>query len=60
MVKSFKRTLWIADDESYGFGDVIVVDTSSWSDEDYEHFGNADDSDKWETALLIASRKEAK
>jgi len=61
MVKSFKKALWIADDESYGFGDILVVDASSWSDEDYARFDEAEESDKWDTAIAITSeKKEAK
>lgn len=60
MIEHFKKTLWLSDDESYGFGDILVIDTSSWSEEDYEHFGNADDSEKWDVAMLIASKHEGK
>lgn len=47
---------WITDDDSYGRGDVLLIDMSRWSTFDLELWDEADESDKWELAETI-SRK---
>lgn len=36
--------MWIADDGSYGSGDVEEFDVSNWTDEDFEEFEAAGDN----------------
>ena len=58
MIKELSpNTLWIADDESYGQGKILLIDTKDWSSEDYKKFDEAYDSEKWETALAIEAEK---
>ena len=58
MIKELSpNTLWIADDESYGHGKILLIDTKDWSSEDYKKFDEAYDSEKWDTALAIEAQK---
>ena len=54
--KIHQNVTWVADDESYGGGDILIVDTSRWSASDETMWDEADESDKWELAEDI-SRK---
>jgi len=54
--KIHTNVTWVADDESYGGGDILIVDTSRWSASDQTMWDEADESDKWELAEDI-SRK---
>lgn len=47
------RVLWVADDESYGAGKVIVIDLDALTDEQVEAITTADDAERWDTALTI-------
>jgi hypothetical protein len=53
-----KKVLWIADDQSYGYGKLLMFDTKSWSEEDYKRFDEASDSEKMDTAIEIEYEKE--
>jgi hypothetical protein len=44
--------MWVADDGSFGSGEVIEFDTSRWTEEDFEEVDNASDSER----LSIAKR----
>lgn len=50
------NVLWIAEDESYGHCNVLLIDPRQWNDEDWEHFDNVSDSERWETAVFIQSK----
>jgi hypothetical protein len=41
--------MWIADDGSYGSGDVEEFDTSNWTEEEYEEVETA--IDEWRLPL---------
>jgi hypothetical protein len=45
--------MWIADDGSYGSGDVEEFDTSRWTEEDFEAVENATDYDRLAVARHI-------
>ena len=57
-MKEFKKVLWIADDESYGHGKLLVFDTESWTDEDFKRFDEATDREKADVAVDIEYQKE--
>ena len=44
--------MWVADDGSFGSGEVLEFDTSRWTEEDYKMVENASDS----TRLFIAKQ----
>lgn len=54
--KVVRNVNWVTDDESYGYGKVLLVDMSSWSIYDRQLWDEADESEKWELAENI-SRK---
>jgi hypothetical protein len=41
--------MWVADDGSYGSGDVEEFDTSNWTEEDYDTVESA--MDEWRLPL---------
>lgn len=56
MSKPFVTTendLWIAEDGTYGSDQLIVVNTSNWTDKDFQKLDDASDSEKQATALKI-------
>lgn len=53
MIDIRKNIMWIAGCGSYGYGKLLMCDTASWTDEDYKRFDEADESQKWETAIAI-------
>lgn len=50
--------MWVADDGSFGSGDVEVFDVSSWADGDFEKLENASDSERLAVARLIDGKGE--
>lgn len=50
--------LWIADDGSYGHGQVLLVNTENWTSADIERFDDADEDDKWDVAQAITESYE--
>lgn len=53
-----KNVLWIASDQSYGNGKLLLFDTSSWTDEDFKRFDEASDSERADVAIDIEYQKE--
>jgi len=45
--------IWVADDGSFGSGEVIEFDTSRWTEEDFEAVENASDSERLSVAQKI-------
>lgn len=44
--------MWVADDGSYGSGDVEEFDVSNWTTQDFNELDEADDS----TRLIVARK----
>ena len=51
--------MWVADDGSYGSGDVEEFDVSNWTDEDFQEFDEADDSTRLYVARQINHERNA-
>jgi len=49
-----KEILWVADDGSYGSGNMVVVDTRYWTDENWADFEEASDGERMDLALEIS------
>lgn len=49
--------MWVADDGSFGSGEVIEFDTSRWTEEDFEAVENASDSERLSVAKKISHEK---
>jgi hypothetical protein len=49
--------MWVADDGSFGSGEVIEFDTSRWTEEDFEAVENASDSERLSVAQKINHEK---
>lgn len=45
--------LWITADGTYGTGEIMLFDTGSWTDEDWQALDEAADSDKQDLAYEI-------
>jgi hypothetical protein len=48
--------LWITDDGSYGTGKALIVKTAKWTEEDWQEFEQASDSNRLSVALQIGDR----
>jgi hypothetical protein len=53
-----KSVLWVADDGSYGYGKLLMFDTESWTDEDFNRLDEASDSERVDVAVDIEYQKE--
>jgi hypothetical protein len=53
-----KSVLWVADDGSYGYGKLLMFDTASWTDEDFNRLDEASDSERVDVAVDIEYQKE--
>lgn len=51
--------MWVADDGSFGSGEVLEFDTSRWTEEDYETVENASDSTRLSIAKQINHERNA-
>jgi hypothetical protein len=51
--------MWVADDGSYGSGDVEEFDVSNWTDEDFQELDEADDSTRLHVARQINHERNA-
>ena len=64
MADSYKihTGLWVAEDGSYGSGEVLIVNTDGWTDEQWASWENATNSDEpsIEDAIAIADGKVVK
>jgi hypothetical protein len=45
--------MWVADDGSFGSGEVIEFDTSRWTEEDFGAIEDASDSERLSVAQKI-------
>lgn len=49
--------LWVSDEGTYGHNNIILVDTSEWTDEDREELESASDLERMDVALSIANKR---
>lgn len=49
--------LWVTEDGTHGVSNLLLVDTSKWTEADWEEFEDASDWTRQDTALAIADRK---
>ena len=53
-----QNVMWVTDDGSYGSGEVLIIDTTNWTDAEHEQLEDASDSERLEIAYEIALSKE--
>jgi len=51
-------SLWVADDGSYGTGQIMRFDTSGWSDGDWEDLESASDDFRLMMAIALDEKQE--
>jgi len=51
-------SLWVADDGSFGTGDVEVIDSTDWTEDDWDAFEEASDWERLYVARQIMWDKE--
>lgn len=51
--------MWVADDGSYGSGEVEEFDVSNWTDEDFKDLDEASDDVRLHVARLINHERNA-
>jgi hypothetical protein len=52
------NVMWVTDDGSYGSGEVLIIDTSKWTDAELEQVSDAGENERIEIAYQIALSKE--
>ena len=52
------KDLWVSDEGTYGTSNVVLVDTTNWSDEDWQELEESMDWDRLQTAVDISERTE--
>lgn len=50
------RDLWVTEDGTYGTSNIVLVDTSKWTDGDWEKLEDAGDSERMEVAVAISEK----
>jgi hypothetical protein len=53
------NVMWVTDDGSYGTGEVLIIDTTNWTDAELEQVSDASDNERIEIAYQIALSKES-
>jgi hypothetical protein len=51
------QDLWVSDEGTYGHNDIVLVDTSGWTDSDREELEFASDSERLDIAVSIAKKR---
>ena len=54
MAHLIKTGLWVADDGSWGNGEVVIVDVSTWTDTQHYWLEQLDEEDAVSTDALIS------
>jgi hypothetical protein len=54
------QDLWVTEDGTYGHTDIVLVDTSGWTQSDMEELESAPDSVRLNVAVLIAKKRESR
>jgi hypothetical protein len=50
------KDLWVSDEGTYGSNQIVLVDTTGWTDADWEKLEDAGDSERMEVAVSIAEK----
>ena len=53
-----QNVMWITADGSYGTGELLIIDTTNWTNAELEQVSDASDNERIETAYQIALSKE--
>ena len=52
------KDLWVSEEGTYGTGSMVLVDTTNWSDADWQELEECRDWDRLQTAVDISERTE--
>lgn len=52
------KDLWVSDEGTYGTSNLVLVDTTNWSAEDWQELEESKDWDRLQTAVDISERTE--
>lgn len=52
-------TMWVADDGSYGTGMIVTVDTTNWTDSDWQQFEEVSDDLRIHEACALERERSA-
>jgi hypothetical protein len=50
------KDLWVSDEGTYGSNQIVLVDTTGWTDADWEKLEDAGDPERMEVAVSIAEK----
>ena len=49
--------LWVSDEGTYGCNQIVLIDTTGWTDEDWETLEHSSDWHRMGTAIEIAEKR---
>lgn len=52
--------LWVSDEGTFGWNQIVLVDTTGWTEEDYEELQDCSDWERMKTAIDIAEKRGGK
>lgn len=50
------QDLWVSDEGTYGFNQIVLIDTTKWNDDDLTRLDDAGDFERMEVAVSIARK----
>ena len=53
-----ENVMWVTDDGSYGSGELLIINTADWTEDELERVSDASDNERAEVAYEIALSKE--
>jgi len=53
-----QNVMWVTDDGTYGSGDLLVINTTNWTEGELERVSDSSDNDRIKIAREIALSKE--
>lgn len=57
-LQSVISDLWVSDEGTYGFNQVLLVSTKRWTLEDFDELEQASDSERMEKVIEISQKRE--
>lgn len=53
------KDLWVSEEGTFGSSRLVLVDTESWTEEDWQELDESSDWDRFQTAIDISDKRKA-
>ena len=53
------KDLWVSEEGTFGSSRLVLVDTESWTEEDWQELDESRDWDRFQTAIDISEKRKA-